>query len=164
MTKEEIAAVLAEHKKWIGGTDGQRADLTGANLTCTNLTGANLTGANLTGAKLRGAKLRGAEINDKTAIAIMRRATRSDGYEFFLWRCESGYFVQAGCRWLSFSAARKHWRSNTWRKDDAPDLYHESLDILAFFERHIKREQLATPKESEATASKESEATASKES
>jgi len=134
------------------------ADLTGAHLRGTNLRGARLTGARLTGARLTGARLTGAIIGNETIVDLPRRATRSDGYEFFLWRGERDYFVQAGCRWMSFSAARKHWRGAeyAWRKRNNPGLYHEVLDILAFFEHHIKRERLSTSKESETNTPKES--------
>ena len=67
MTKEELAAKLEAHEKWLktrytGHVEGERANLTGADLTRANLTGANLTGANLTGADLTGANLTGADI------------------------------------------------------------------------------------------------------
>ena len=189
MTKEEIAAVLAEHKAWFEGNGGKRANLyganlyganlygahlaganlyganlygahladanlyganlTGANLDRANLTGANLDranldranldGANLDGANLADANLIGAKINDKTAIGILRRATRADGYEFFLWHCQEGYFIKAGCRFLDMEAARQHW--TTTRQGTA--LGDESLDILDFFDAAIKRQEAA---------------------
>jgi len=196
MTKEEIAAVLAEHKAWLEGNganlDGANlvsanlvsanlaranlaranlvsanlvganlaranlvsanlvgANLDGANLVSANLVGANLDGANLAranlaranldGANLAGANLVGAKINDKTAIGILRRAMRSDGYEFFLWICQEGYFIKAGCRFLDMEAARQHW-TNT-RQGTA--LGDESLDILDFFDAAIKRQEAA---------------------
>ena len=152
MTKEEIAAVLAEHKAWLEGNGGKRANLDGANLAGANLAGANLAraylaranlaranldGANLDGANLDGAYLVGAKINDKTAIGILRRATRSDGYEFFLWRCQEGYFIKAGCRFLDMEAARQHW--NNTRQGTA--LGDETQDILDFFDAAIKRQE-----------------------
>ena len=160
MTKEEIAAVLAEHKAWIESKGGKRANLARANLDGANLARANLDGANLTGAYLDGANLTGAylagaylaranlaranldgaKINYKTAIGILRRATRSDGYEFFLWHCQEGYFIKAGCRFLDMEAARQHW-TNT-RQGTA--LGAESLDILDFFDAAIKRQGGAT--------------------
>ena len=176
MTKEEIAAVLAEHKAWRESNGGKRAYLAGANLAHAylaraNLTGANLAranladanlaganladaylaganlaranlagaylaGANLAGANLAGANLADAKINDKTAIGILRRATRADGYEFFLWHCQEGYFIKAGCRFLDMEAARQHW--TTTRQGTA--LGDESLDILDFFDAAIKRQ------------------------
>jgi hypothetical protein len=176
MTKEKIAAVLADHLKWRQGKGGKCADLegadlrgaylegadlrgaylrgaylTGANLRGAYLTGANLrgadlrgaylTGANLTGANLRGADLRGAYLtgakinNDKTAIGILRRATRSDGYEFFLWHCEDGFYIKAGCRFFTMEEGRKHWKA---MRAGTP-LGDETQDILAMFAKAIKR-------------------------
>ena len=139
MTKEEIAAVLADHKAWLKGNGGKRAYLDGAYLAGAYLARAYLDGANLAGANLAGANLAGAKINDKTAIGILRRATRSDGYEFFLWRCQEGYFIKAGCRFLDMEAARQHW-TNT-RQGTA--LGDESMDILDFFDAAIKRQESA---------------------
>ena len=134
MTKEEIAAVLADHKAWLEGNGGKRAYLVGANLYGARLDGARLDGANLVGANLVGAK-----INDKTAIGILRRAARSDGYEFFLWHCQEGYFIKAGCRFLDMEAARQHWTTTR----QGTDLGNESLDILDFFDAAIKRQEAA---------------------
>ena len=62
MTKEELAAKLEAHAKWLktrytDHVEGERADLTRANLTGANLTGVNLTCADLTDADLTGADL-----------------------------------------------------------------------------------------------------------
>jgi hypothetical protein len=116
MTKEEIAAVLADHLKWLCGEGGKRA----------RLDGASLNGANLVGAKIN---------NDKTAIGILRRAMRSDGWEFFLWHCEDGFYIEAGCRFFTLEEGRKHWRAT---RAGTP-LGDESLDILDFFDAAIKR-------------------------
>jgi hypothetical protein len=129
MTKEELSAVLAEHKAWIKGTGSKRA----------NLWGADLQGADLRGADLRGAYLSGAKINGKTAICILRRTTRSDGYEFFLWHCQEGFFIKAGCRFFTWDEARDHW---TKTRVDTP-LGNETLDILAFFGAAIVRQEAA---------------------
>ena len=69
MTKEELAAKLEAHAKWLktrftDHVEGERADLTDANLTGANLTGADITFANLTGAKLTDANLTGANLTD----------------------------------------------------------------------------------------------------
>jgi len=196
MTKEQIAAVLADHLMWLSGEGGKRAylrgadlqgaylrgadlrgaylrgaylqgaylqgaylqgaylrgaDLQGAYLRGADLRGAYLRGADLQGADLRGADLRGADLrgadlqgaylrgakinNDKTAIGILRRATRSDGWEFFLWHCEDGFYIEAGCRFFTMEEGRKHWKAT--RAGTA--LGDETQDILAMFAKAIKR-------------------------
>ena len=132
MTKEELDAVLADHKAWLEDNGGKRANFDGASLV-----GASLDGARLDGARLDGASLDGAKINGKTVIGILRRATRADGYEFFLWHCQEGYFIKAGCRFLDMEAERQHWTST--RQGTA--LGAESLDILDFFDAAIKRQE-----------------------
>ena len=62
MNKEQLVAVLEQHKKWLAGTGGQRANLYGANLSRADLSVANLSGANLSGANLSGADLSGANL------------------------------------------------------------------------------------------------------
>jgi hypothetical protein len=121
MTQDEISAILSAHKLWLAGEGGQRADLTGA----------RLYGANLTRARLFGAKIN----NDKTAVGILRRAIRSDGYEFFLWQCEDGFYVNAGCRFFGMAEARAHW---TATRAGTP-LGDETQDILDMFEKAIAR-------------------------
>ena len=136
MTKEEIAAVLADHERWLRGEGGNRARLDGASLVGASLDGASLNRASLVGASLDGARLDGAKINkDKTAIGILRRATRSDGYEFFLWHCEEGFYIKAGCRFFTLEEGRKHWKATRY----GTPLGDETQDILAMFAKAIKR-------------------------
>ena len=111
------------------------ANLTGADLTGANLTRANLYVANLTGANLTGASLTGAQIRGQTVVSLPRRATRSDGYEFFLWHCKEGFFVKAGCRFMDMKEARKHWKKT---RGGTP-LGDETMDILRFFAAAIRR-------------------------
>jgi hypothetical protein len=121
---------------YLTGADLRGSDLRGSDLTGAHLTGANLTGAYLTGAYLRDADLRGAKINnDKIAIGILRRAMRSDGYEFFLWHCEDGFYIKAGCRFFTMEEGRKHWKAT---RAGTP-LGDETQDILAMFAKAIKR-------------------------
>ena len=140
MTQEEIAAILADHLKWLHGEGGKRAVLrdavlTGADLRDADLTGAVLRGADLTGAVLRDAVLRDAVLRDATVKHLLRRATRADGYEFILWQCQEGFFISAGCRWFTMDEARRHW---TATRAGTP-LGDESLDILDFFAAAITR-------------------------
>jgi hypothetical protein len=118
------------------GANLRGADLRGANIGGADLTNANLAGADLTGADLTGANLRGAKINnDKTAIGVLRRATRSDGWEFFFWHCEDGFYIKAGCRFFTLEKGRKHWKAT---RAGTP-LGDETQDILAMFAKAIKR-------------------------
>ena len=146
MTQEQIAVVLADHLKWLRNEGGQRADLRSAylqgadlqraDLQRADLQGAYLQGAYLQGADLQGAYLQGAKINNgKTAIGVLRRATRSDGYEFFLWHCEDGFYIKAGCRFFTLEEGRKHWKAT---RAGTP-LGDETQDILAMFAKAIKR-------------------------
>jgi uncharacterized protein YjbI with pentapeptide repeats len=115
----------------------QRANLQDANLQCAYLQRACLWGANLQGANLQGAKIN----NDITAFGILRRVMRSDGHEFFLWHCEDGFYIKAGCRFFTLAESRKHWKLT---RGGTP-LGDETMDILAMFVKAIKRQQ-TTPK------------------
>ena len=98
-----------------------RANLDGANLGRANLDGAYLDGAylgraylgraNLVGANLAGANLAGADLGRAYlgSLFIAARATRSDGYEFFLWSSIlGGEVIRAGCRTFSLAEFRDH--------------------------------------------------------
>jgi hypothetical protein len=138
MTQEEIAAVLADHKLWVEGKGGQGADLQGADLRGAYLQCAYLQGADLQRADLQGSYLQGAKINnDKIAFGILRRATRSDGWEFFLWHCEDGFYIKAGCRFFTLEEGRKHWKAT---RAGTP-LGDETQDILTMFAKAIKRQE-----------------------
>ena len=52
ITKDELAAILADHLKWVRNEGGKMADLSGANLIGAYLIGANLSRAYLGGANL----------------------------------------------------------------------------------------------------------------
>ena len=58
----DLKKVLTDHKLWLTGGGGCRADLREADLRGADLTGANLRGADLREANLRGANLRGANL------------------------------------------------------------------------------------------------------
>ena len=58
MTKEELNAKIALHKKWLSGDQGGvRLDLHGCDLLGANLLGADLRETNLHGADIRGADI-----------------------------------------------------------------------------------------------------------
>lgn len=52
MTQEELNAILENHKKWLEGNGGERANLKGANLCGADLRDADLRDANLYGADM----------------------------------------------------------------------------------------------------------------
>ena len=54
MKQSELNHILNQHKLWLmsNGSQGERADLSGAKLTGADLTGANFEHANLTNANL----------------------------------------------------------------------------------------------------------------
>ena len=60
MEQSELNKILEQHKFWIDGRGGKRANLEGANLKDANLYGADLRDANLRDANLEGAHLRDA--------------------------------------------------------------------------------------------------------
>jgi hypothetical protein len=72
VTQEEFNAILENHKKWLEGNGGERANLKGANLCDADLRGADLRGANLRDAHLRDAHLRGVRYNEQTAYYAMQ--------------------------------------------------------------------------------------------
>ena len=63
MSATEIQAVLSEHKKWLSGEGGNRANLRDLNLWGANFSGVNLWGANLSGADLSNANLSNANLS-----------------------------------------------------------------------------------------------------
>ena len=87
-SREELAAVLGEHSKWVKseGEEGERAILKEANLQRANLSGAELHAAILMGAKLQGAectkaKLQRANLSGANLQrAILVNANLQDAY------------------------------------------------------------------------------------
>ena len=80
ITKEELAAKLEAHAKWLktrftDHVEGERADLTCANLMDANLTGADLTRANLTRANLTDANLTDANLTGANLEHVWRAST-----------------------------------------------------------------------------------------
>jgi hypothetical protein len=112
------------------------ADMRGADMRGAFLQGAFLQGADMQRADMRGADMRGAKIGTgQTVIDILRRATRSDGYEFFLWHCEEDFYITAGCRFFTIAESRTHWKKTR----GGTLLGHETMDILRFFNLAVKR-------------------------
>ena len=64
MEQSELNLILEQHKLFLDGKEGKRANLIGADLTGANLKNADLQGANLQGANLTGANLTGANLSN----------------------------------------------------------------------------------------------------
>jgi hypothetical protein len=62
MKQEELNKILEEHKLWLNGKGGTRADLQGANLLGANLEGTDLRGADLEDADLQWANFKNANL------------------------------------------------------------------------------------------------------
>jgi len=143
MTKEELAAVLAEHKLWREGSGGERANLSHARFIDADLRGADLSGANInkanfTGAGLRGAVLLRGGIVVITINSLCHSTVRSDGYTFFLWDTNKGFRIQAGCRFFNWPQAEMHWGA-TYGTLERKKLHEETQDILATFSRYMAK-------------------------
>ena len=111
------------------------AKLIGADLSGANLRGANLRGAYLYGADLTGAYLSGATMGEDKLNRLLARATRSDGFEFFLFALQAGLpKIKAGCRWMTIDDYRAHVAKHYPDTDKA----RETLDILNFFEARAR--------------------------
>jgi len=68
ITETELKSILDQHKLWLYGRGGKRANLYFANLEGANLEGANLRGANLGGANLTRANLAGANLGGANLV------------------------------------------------------------------------------------------------
>ncbi len=63
-TKEELKEIINDHQKWLAGTGGVRADLSGADLSSVDLSNVNLSRANLCGVDLNSANLSNADLSN----------------------------------------------------------------------------------------------------
>ena len=62
MDRKELKQILKDHRDWLNGTGGSKADLNGADLSKANLSRADLSGADLRRANLSRADLSGANL------------------------------------------------------------------------------------------------------
>ena len=118
--------------------DLRRANLSDANLSYANLRDANLRHANLHNTELRGANLSDANLRDADLRgADLRYANLIDagqdsrGYQFIAVRHTAEPMIKAGCRWLSLTDARLHWRE---AHKDKTEWQAECLAIVAHIE------------------------------
>ena len=64
ISQEDLNQILENHKKWLSGEGGERADLSEVDLSGVDLKRADLKGANLRGANLRGANIIWADLRE----------------------------------------------------------------------------------------------------
>ena len=63
-TQAELMEIINDHQKWLAGTGGVRADLSGADLSSVDLSNVNLSRANLCGVDLNSANLSSADLSN----------------------------------------------------------------------------------------------------
>ena len=100
MEASKLNQILEQHKFWIDGRGGKRANLEGANLKDANLYGADLYGADLRDANLEGADLfvghaGGASVHEamaagRTMVSVNAATAEERANERFLLRAEGG--------------------------------------------------------------------------
>ena len=156
-----LPAILTDHKLWLSGNGGKRADLSWADLSWANLSRADLAEADLSGADLSEADLSWADLSwadlsganlswanlsradlsganlfraDLSGANLISGGLRSDGHAFFLIRDANNLMVSAGCRYFTIAEAREHWTKT--RADTR--LGNESLAIVDHLERMAK--------------------------
>ena len=152
-TKDNLPHILAEHRKWLRGEGGSRADLSGAELSRADLSGANLSGAELSRAYLSGANLSGADLSGAdlsgaylsgadlsganlsgahlSGADLIDGGQRVDGYRIVAWLAADGrIMIRAGCRNFDMADARAHWEKT---RGGTP-LGAETLAILSHIE------------------------------
>jgi hypothetical protein len=64
MDKEKLQKILEDHRLWLEGKGGEKANLSNADLSDADLSGADLSDANLGGADLSNANLGGANLSN----------------------------------------------------------------------------------------------------
>ena len=64
MNTDELKSILEQHKLWLDGDGGKRANLRGVDLQGVDLQGVDLQGANLQDANLRNANLQDANLRN----------------------------------------------------------------------------------------------------
>ena len=63
-TKDELGKILADHKLYLDGNGGKRANLSGSDLRGSNLSDSNLRGSDLSGSNLSGINLSHSNLSD----------------------------------------------------------------------------------------------------
>ena len=126
MTPTELAAVIEDHRLWLAGKGGKRA----------NLYGADLRGAILDGADLSGADLSGAILDETTGIVWARSGPCGIGPREILgwWTPAEGLVIAAGCFRGSPAEMRTRVAAGGWEWPAA-----DRDRLAASVEKHLAR-------------------------
>ena len=121
MTPTDLAAVIEDHRLWLAGTGGKRADLRGADLSETDLSYANL---------------RGADLDETTGIVWARSGPCGIGPREILgwWTPAEGLVVAAGCFRGSPAEMRTRVAAGGWEWPAADRDW-----LAASVEKHLAR-------------------------
>lgn len=140
MNSKELKAVLDDHRRWLDGDGGSRADLGFADLRRANLQGATLHDANLQGAILRGANLRGADLvganlrnTDLVGVKGFYLLPVQDqrGYSFpHAVETRTGWRIRVRCRDFSIEEAKAHWGEGYEGDREQGDMYLHAVEWL----------------------------------
>ena len=136
----DIKKIIEDHRIWVAGDGGERANLRDANLRLADLRDANLSDADLHGANLRDANLRGANLRDAnlsdadlSEVDLRDANLRGSGLKVFHGGEWIAYItaekIRIGCQhhsieeWKNFTddeidqmsgGALDYWRENKW--------------------------------------------------
>lgn len=155
MEQTELEEILKNHKKWLNGEGGERADFRFANLVGADFSGADLReadlfNANLVGADFRGADLRGTDFRGADLCranfrgADLRRSTLEHYYITGGTRNDSALYIPqqntiyAGCQILNVYQFFIRCKN---KKSLEHKLYIEQLLIILKY-RRIKNENI----------------------
>jgi hypothetical protein len=79
MDSNKLAEIIREHKKWLTGDGGQRADMRDANMRGANMQGADMRGADMRDANMQRADMQGADMRDANMQGANMQGTILDG-------------------------------------------------------------------------------------
>jgi len=110
MNKEILNTILSQHKGWLEGNGGERADLSGAELREADLSGADL----------------------RSAVGLILLPVQDvRGYSFaHAAKCGEEWRIRAGCRNFSIDEALEHWGSPEYEDRERGDLYVYAVEWL----------------------------------
>jgi hypothetical protein len=133
MTRDELNDILKQHRLWLAGKGGKRANLTGADLTRAGLRSATLIDATLTGANLTRANLTGADLTGANLWGCVGNMREVKSLQIDTWPVTyTADTLQIGCQRHPISKWRR-WNTDAGRK------WIEKMDpdALEWADRHL---------------------------